>query len=76
MLASKLPKPSTSLRQSRRHSQATLNQFISSTPLCAIRVSAASATCLLKVPEASVTANTSYPASIRRKVQGKQHKRP
>src|SRR5690606_39304818 len=56
-------RPSTSLRQSRCSSQATPNQVISWAPAALMRSQAASRVSALKVPEASVTTNTSKPSS-------------
>src|SRR4051812_6748273 len=58
-----LPKPSTSLRQSRCNSQATPNQLISWAPAACIRAHAACRVVRLNVPDASVTTNTSNPSS-------------
>src|SRR3990167_8976298 len=60
---SRLPRPSMSLRQSRCNSQATANQFIICAPAALMRAQAACCTVSLKVPEASVTTNTSKPSA-------------
>ncbi|MCY1250910.1 hypothetical protein D9M72_646050 [compost metagenome] len=62
-LENRVPSPSISLRQSRCSSQATPNQLISWAPACDMRSQAASRVIGLKVPEASVTTNTSKPSS-------------
>src|SRR3989344_8017098 len=59
----RLPRPSMSLRQSPCNSQATENQFIICAPAWVIRFQAACCTVELKVPEESVTTNTSNPSA-------------
>lgn len=65
---SRLARPSMSLRQSRCNSQATANQFTSCAPAAVMRAQAACCTVSLKVPEASVTTNTSKPSSSAHRV--------
>ncbi len=52
-----VPRPSMSLRQSRRRSQAMPNQFISCAPAACIRNQALWRVTSLKVPEASVASD-------------------
>src|SRR5260221_496312 len=61
-LYNNFPNPSTSLRQSRCNSLATLNQLTSCAPALLMRFHAEYRVISLNVPEASTTAKTSYPA--------------
>src|SRR5471032_2189693 len=70
---SRFARPSMSLRQSPCSSHATENQLTSCAPAADIRAQAACCTVSLKVPEASVTTNTSKPSARADKVGNVTH---